>query len=114
MFSIPHLNWAYNAHVLISTSSSVPVNTSLSIPGFDFERINIITNTTHADVALPISPDVRIYRGEGKRNKTIIVKSSGIVNVHAVDNKLCCGDGFVVLPTEKLGKKYHVASFKTI
>ncbi|XP_072046685.1 uncharacterized protein [Amphiura filiformis] len=41
-----------------------------------------------------------------------MLRSSGKVSVHAVDNELANGDGFAVLPTSQLGTQYYVASYK--
>ena len=69
----------------------------------------------YADITLSVDAvgfDIRMMRGDGKQNKTIIVRSNADVVVHAIDNDYGNGDGFVVTPTKYLSTKYYVASYE--
>ena len=103
-------------HVLIS-SSRQPVNVSLSIPGVEFEIKKTITSENpFCEIDLSLSNtggyDIRMFPSVGKQNKTIIVRSSDAVNVHAISNDYRGGDGFVVIPTNQLGKRHYLASYQ--
>ena len=107
----------YNKYVLTTTSSSKPVNVSLTIPGVGYEIRKTITKASipwEIDLSRTRldSFDIRMLPGIGKQNKTIIVRSSDVVNVHVISNDYGAGDGFVVTPTNQLGTKYYVASYR--
>ena len=111
VFSIPvtaNHNTNNQPRVIISTSSPDPVDTSLTIPGLEFERNTTITRSTTADISIPV--DARIATA-GLHNKTIIVRSSSDVNVHAFDNDYANGDGFLVLSTSQLGTEYRIPNY---
>ena len=116
VFTVPFLDHG-DPHVLITTSFRKPVNVSVSIPGVGFEINNTIAKESPLfDVdlvshhiysrAICMLPDV------GKQNKTFIVRSSDMVNVHVVSNDKG-GDGFVVIPTNYLGTTHYVVSLKS-
>ena len=103
-------------HVLITSSSHKPVNVSLSIPGIGLEIYKTVSkNSSLWDIDL--SPKntgghvIRTLQDVGKQNTTVIVRSSDIVNVHAISNDYG-GDGFVVIPTNHLGTTHFVASYQ--
>ena len=111
VFAIPTTYGYGTSHpprVIISTSSPDPVNTSLIISGLRFERNTTITRSTNADISLPVA--VRIATA-GVHDKTIIVRSSSDVNVHAFDNDHAHGDGFLVLSTSQLGTEYRIPNY---
>ena len=116
VFAIPFLTEPkHPPHVSITTSFTTPVFTSLTIAGAGYEVNSTITKDTYADITLSIDDvgfDIRMRRGDDKQNKTIIVRSSADVVVHAIDNDKGDGDGFVVTPTKYLGTQYYVASFE--
>ncbi|XP_072048449.1 uncharacterized protein [Amphiura filiformis] len=95
-------------HVIITTSSSLPIVTTLAIPGMGITVTKHITKYSPADIVLP--DDVR-FEKDGKQNKTVIVTSSGSVSVYAFDNEYCCGDGLQVLPSSQLGTRYYIANY---
>ena len=113
VFSIPFLSGInYAPRVSITTFSAATVRTLLVIPDNEFEAINMITKDIPVEVTINTKYDIRIGFNEGKQNKTIIVWSSDEVTVNVIDNILAGGDGFVVFPSNHLGKTYYVASFQ--
>lgn len=115
---MPHISASSDIntpHVLIATRSPYPVRTTLSIPGIDYTHHATLTRDIPVDIRLPVygeeyGPGVRVYY-PGKRNKTIIIRSSDVVTVYGIDNVECCGDVFLVLPTEHLGTEYYVVTY---
>ena len=118
VFTLPHFaNGIGDPHVLITKSSSKPVNVSLTIPGARFVTDKTITkNSTLFDITLSLQNtdghDILMRRGVGSQNKTIIVRSSDAVNVHAISNEYRGGDGFIVIPTNQLGTMHYLASYQ--
>ena len=110
-FNIAYLHRPTNpARVLITTSSQDPVNVNLTVPGFDLEVNHTITRYQHAEVSL--SSEIRLNPGDGIQNKTIVVRSSDIVSVYAMDNDISKGEGFLVLPISQLGTEYYILSYQ--
>ena len=117
VFTIPYFLYGRgDPHILVTTSSRKPVSVSLTIPGVGFEMEKDITkDSTLFDIDLSLSnidgDDIRMLPGFGSQNKTIIVRSSDAVNVHAIsdDNG---GDGFIIIPTNQLGTKHYLASYQ--
>ena len=110
MFAIPVIGYTSSPRVLITTLSENPVNITLSAPGLSNKQ-RIVNRNTHADIPLPRG--IRMYRGSGKQNKTIIVRSSGLVSVYAIDDDKGGGDGFYVYPSTQLGLRYYVSTYET-
>ncbi|XP_072037525.1 IgGFc-binding protein-like [Amphiura filiformis] len=109
VFGIPHASNPWTVpHVLITTSSTDSIETTLSIPGFGFESVNLVTRSTPVDVSLP--DNIRMDADDGKQRKTIIVTASNAVSVYAFDNEINSGDGFLVIPSSQLGTQYYAAS----
>ena len=115
VFTLPKFYYGFgNPSVLITTSSHKPVNVSLSIPRVGFEIYKTITKDSSlwdVDLSVPDGHVTHTLRGIGKQNTTIIVRSSDIVNVHAISNDYG-SDGFVVIPTNQLGTTHYVASYQ--
>ena len=110
VFAIPAIGTSTSKpRVLITTSSQDPVNITLSVPGYSIEWNTTIDQNKHADIPLP--SEIRMYQGNGKQNKTIIVRSSGLVSVHAIDDDKGDGDGFLVYPSNHLGTHYYVSAY---
>ena len=113
VFSIPTTyNYPDSPRVTITTSSPEPVNVNISIPGLGFRTSRIVTRYQHTGITLPHS--VRLEKGDGTQNKTIIVQSSGPAAVYVIDNEFAGGDSFLALPIFELGTKYLVASFSSV
>ena len=118
VFTVPKFHHGdADPHVFITTSSRKPVSVTLSIPGVGFEIKQIVNKDRFlCDIDLSLSNtngrDIRTLQGIGKQNKTVIVRSSGIVNVHVINNDKGEGDGFVVIPTDQLGTKHYVESYQ--
>ena len=113
VFSIPFIVWNIDPRVLITTLSQTPVYISLNINGISLEPINsIIDRYKYADIRLP----KQVLLQKGEQNKTIIIRSSGLVSVFVKDNEKRAGDGFVAYPSSSLGTRHVIAShtpFKT-
>ena len=84
----------------------------MSIPGLDFKTSRMVTRYNHTDITLPHF--VRLRKGDGIQNKTIIVQSSGPAAVYVIDNEFAGGDSFLALLILELGTKYLVASFSSV
>ena len=116
VFTVPEFDYGFgDPHILITTSSRKPVNLTLSIPGVGFKIYKTITKeSSFWDIGSPLNDghDIRTLRNIGKQNTTVIVRSSDIVNVHAISHDYGGGDGFVVIPTNKLGTTHYVASYQ--
>ncbi|XP_072037524.1 uncharacterized protein [Amphiura filiformis] len=95
-------------HVFITTSSTEPIETTLSIPSIGFESANVVTKSTPVDV--PLSSSILMMAGDGKQRKTILVTASNTVSVYAFDNEDGNGDGFLAIPSAQLGTQYYAAS----
>ncbi len=111
-FSIPYIHRLTTpARVLVSTSSNDTVTVNLTVPGMgaNFTESHNITRYQHVEIS--ISPEVRLDPGDGVQNNTIVLTSSDIVSVYAMDNEISKGEGFLVLPTSQLGNEYYVASY---
>ena len=91
----------------ITTSSQVSVDVTISIPGSQIDLNLTVNRNNHSNIVLPQMIRLGI---EGKQNKTVIVRSNGMVSVHAM-NDGDYGDGFVVYPTSQLEKRYYVAAY---
>ena len=50
--------------------------------------------------------------GDGKQNKTVIIRASDVVSVYGVPSAWCCGDAFQSIPSSQLGTQYRVASYR--
>ncbi|XP_072048245.1 uncharacterized protein [Amphiura filiformis] len=116
VFSIPYLVFPqYPPHVLMTTSSLLPVKTTLTIPGLGYQVNKTISRDNPGDIPLStdlVGIDVRVYTGDQKQlNKTVIVQSSGQILLFVIDNEYVGGDGFNVLPTSGLGTQYYIASY---
>ena len=98
-------------NVTVTTSSRIPVKVTLSIPNLSFEKNTSVDRYHNYNISLP--PSILFKQGEGKQNKTIIVRSSGMVSVHVIENdgRNGLGDGFIVYPTDQIGKRYYVAAY---
>ena len=111
MFTIPALipSWPYESRVMITTESPNSVNVTLST-SYLAKITRTINRNNGADIELPY--DMRVYLGDGKQNKTIIVRASDVVSVYAITNNRSAGDAFQSIQTAQLGKKYYVASYR--
>lgn len=97
-------------HVWLTTRSVEDVQCSVSVG--NTTQHATISRDSPIDVTLPEYPPYTVRIGSaGKTNKTIIITSSDDVTVYAIDNIECCGDAFLVLPTEHLGTEYYVVSY---
>ena len=109
VFAIPAIGTRSKPRVLVTTSSQDPVNITLSVSGYSIELNTTINRTRHADI--PLDYRIRMIPEDGKKNKTIIVRSSGVVSVHAIDDDKGDGDGFQVYPSNHLGTTYYVSAY---
>ena len=117
MFAIPKL-WFDNKfwesdhppHVMITTLASHPVYTTLSIPGYSLTINRTIRRNNGANIRLP--HDYRMDVGDGKQNKTIIVRASDTVSVYAITNEYHGSDVFQSIPSLQLGTTYYVVSYQ--
>ena len=110
-FAIPATHTPYSSdylpRVLITTSSSSPVQTWLTTP--EFEIYSEITYTSPADIRLPVTARIP---DEGWSNHTIVIQtSSDDIAVHAFDNEYYGGSGFLVLPSIHLGTDYFIVCY---
>ena len=114
VFAIPTTKeYAISNHpprVLITCSSPDPVHTSFIIPGLQFEVKTTITRYDKADIVLPVAARIT---NAGLHNKTIIIRSSSDVTVHAFDNDYAGGAGFLVLPSSLIGTEYRIPNYKS-
>ncbi|XP_072018025.1 uncharacterized protein [Amphiura filiformis] len=112
VFTVPTFNLTAKSkipHVIITTPSRDPVNVTLSIPGLNLEICHTTDRNHHADIPLPI--DIHLNHGDGKQNVTGIIRSSGMVAVHVIDNEFVGGDVFTVYSSSRLGNVYYVATY---
>ena len=114
-FAIPKL-WFYKfwesdhpPHVMITTLASHPVYTTLSIPGYSLTINRTIRRNTGTNIRLP--HEYRMDVGDGKQNKTIIVRASESVSVYTITNEYGGADMFQSIPSVQLGTTYYVASY---
>ncbi|XP_072047854.1 uncharacterized protein [Amphiura filiformis] len=115
IFSVPHVGLTDPVTIWITTPSSKPICTSLTIPGVGFAVNNTMSKDNPVEIRLPDSingTDLRLRLRDQKQNKTFVVRSSATVSVHAIDNEKGYGDGFAVFPSSQLGTQYYVASYK--
>ena len=95
---------------MISTDSQQPVYTTLSVPGHSITINRTISRNNGTDIELPEA--IRMQPGDGKQNKTVIVRASDIVSVYVFENNWCCGDAFQSIPSSQLGTDYQVSSYQ--
>ncbi|XP_072047955.1 uncharacterized protein [Amphiura filiformis] len=117
IFNIPYLEYAtHPPHVLMTTSSLLPIDTTLTIPGLGYQVDNTISRDNPGDIRLSTyvaGIDVRLLPGDRKQpNKSVIVRASGQILLFVIENEFAQSDGFKVLPTSGLGTKYYIASYK--
>ena len=116
VFAIPNIFSYEQPHVMITTSLEIPVFTTLSIPGTQYEIHSNVTKYKSADMILSqevVGTDLYMHSGDGlQANKTIIVSSSYTVGVHFIIDDYCCNDGTAVFPSSQLGKRYVIASYR--
>ena len=93
-------------YVLVSTPSTTPVGFNVSILGT--EIYNTTTRYRHREIAIPYQAKLN---GTGIQQKTIFVRSSENVSVHAVSNFGAVASIFLVLPVSQLGTSYYVGSY---
>ncbi|XP_072022861.1 uncharacterized protein [Amphiura filiformis] len=120
VFSIPYSKFYVTpeepSHVLISTSSLVPINTTLTIPGAQYQVNNTISRDHPVDITLSIDEvgiDIRLNSGDPK-NKTVHVQTSGESSVFVLGNEYAGGDAYLIYSTSQLGTQYYIASYKPI
>ena len=111
VFAIPTTTkqFNYRARVLITTSSSEPVHTTLTVPALGIEVHTTITRYDNADITLPVAARVS---NAGTSDNSVIVKSSGDVTVHAFDNESHGNAGFLVLSTSQIGTEYRILNYE--
>ena len=109
VFGVPTAHVSDHPHVMISTASDDPVYATVTIPGTDFVINKTVTGGLYVAIRLPDS----IYLvGSGKQEyKTVVVTASREVSVHVMANEGRNGDGFLVLPTSRLGTDHHVLAY---
>ena len=95
--------------MFITTKSLLEIDVNVTIAGLDFKTTTNVTRYQYASIALPQSV---LLTSTGKQNKTVRVTSSGVVSVHCIDSDDGAGDGFLVLPTNQLGKQHYVVTYK--
>ena len=112
VFAIPYLPISHSSmhppHVLISTSSRHHVNITISIPGISLQQNYTITS---GGVDISLNPIICLNAGDVKW-KTVIVRASDTVSMHAVDNEHRGGDGFQAFPSSQLGTEFYIASYQ--
>ncbi|XP_072046879.1 uncharacterized protein [Amphiura filiformis] len=116
VFSIPFLfqfSIERPPHVYITTSSIVPILSTLTIPGADgYQVSNEINRNNPVDITLSIDEvGVDVHLRSGVQNKTVFVRTSGDSLVFAIDNEVSA-TAYQVYPTSRLGSEYYVASYK--
>ena len=95
----------FNHYVMITTTSSSPIRVNTSVPGVGFSNTTVVSRDVIGKVNLPTS----VYpRGDGRYNKSIIIRADGDVSVYVMSIRY--DSGFLVMPTSMLGKEYIVAS----
>ena len=112
MFPVPKLSThrLYNKpRVFITTESLNVIDVNVTVAGLGFETSASVSRHQYASIALPESVHLT---STGKQNKTVRVISSGAVSVHCVDSVVAEGDWFLALPTNQLGKQYHVVTYQ--
>ena len=95
--------------MFITTKSLNVIDVNVTVAGLGFETSASVSRHQYASIALPESVHLT---STGKQNKTVRVTSSGAVSVHSVDSVFAEGDGFLALPTNQLGKQYHVVTYQ--
>ena len=112
VFGVPTAKFSDHPHVMISTASDDPIYATVTIPGTDFVINKTVTEGLYVDIRLPDS----IYlEGSGKQeNKTVVVRATREVSVHVMVNEGRAGDGFLVLPTSRLGTDHYVLSYQPL
>ena len=75
VFTIPKTFFSYRPYVMITTPSSRPVYTSLSIPGYSITINRTISRNNGTDISL--STYIKMVRGDGKQNKNSHRQSIG-------------------------------------
>ena len=111
VFAIPRI-YPDSSSVIISTDSQQLVYTTLSVPGHSIMISRTISRHHGANIALP--EDIRMDPGDGKQNKTVIVRASDIVSVYVLTDENCCEDAFQSIPSSQLGTQYRVASYQPV
>ena len=114
VFSIPYGYRNNPPHVYITSSLPQPILTSLTIPNTGYEVNTTVSQSAPADIRLSVDVvgiDVRMMRGDGKQNKTVIVRSQGEISVYAIDNENIDADGYAVYPSSRIGTEYYVAGY---
>ena len=111
VFAIPRA-WYHGSEprIMISTTAEQRVNTTISMPGITFQGSYSIDKNNGANIALPDTSYMK--PGDGKQNKTVIIRASDFVYVYALENKWSHSDAFQAIPASQLGTKYYVASYR--
>ena len=98
-------------YLLITTTSTIPGQVSVNVPGLGFHQTNWISNQALLNITLPTS--VYLFGHQNQQNKSIIVRSEVPISVHAMYVYASYRTtGFSVLPTTLLGQEYFVSSFE--
>ena len=98
----------HRPRVVMTTTALDPIDVTVSVEEIDFETKVTVSRNNHATIPLPTS--VRIS-SVGITDKTVVVRSSGEISVHCIDNEYESGDGFLALSNSQLGNKYYIMSY---
>ena len=111
VFAIPCArNHVLEARIMVSTTAEQRVNTTISIPDITFQKSYSIDKNNGGDIGLPYTS--HMGPGDGKQNKTVIIRAIDHVHVYAIENDGAGSDAFQAIPASQLGTKYYVASFR--
>ena len=100
----------YSPTLMISTPSINSVSVNVSVSGIKFDTKSTVTREQHAEIELPTSTYMSLV--DSAQNKTIIVRADEEVSVYGISCKLRHSDGFTMLPSYALGKKYMILTHK--
>ena len=116
VFAIPRLGIIAESappQILLTTSSSNTVNIDVSISDGSFRNSRQIDQHNPTIVSLPSR--VRMApEDDTPQDKTVIIRSSEMISVFAIDNEGSNGDGFVAYPSSLLGTDYRIASYSPL
>ena len=107
VFNFPTCHYTdYSPTVMISTHSTNSVSVNVSVSGIKFNTKSTVTREQHAEIELPTLTYMSLV--DSAQNKTVIVRADEEVSVYGISCQFKESDGFTMLASYALGKKYLI------
>ncbi|XP_072019681.1 uncharacterized protein [Amphiura filiformis] len=112
VFTFPYFGGGASADrdlsLLLTTELKETVTVTVSVPGINYTNVTYVTRDQSVTFDLPLEVAIEDGGQTTYTNKTVIVRSTGLVSVHGYYGHFQSSDGFLVLPTTFLGTEYVV------